>query len=63
MKFQLGLTSLKKSKQVDNIFPVLQDEQVRQYPKDFQTKFCIVPIDKASEYELVVRSSQNAKVF
>ena len=31
-----------------NTSPVLQDEEVRQYLKYIQTKFYIVPIDKAS---------------
>ena len=47
------IKSLKKAKQID-IFPVLQDEQVRQYLKDFQTKFCIDPIDKASSKFLFI---------
>ena len=38
-----------KSKQIDNTFHVLQDEEkVRQYLRDLQTKICIVLIDKAS---------------
>ena len=38
-----------KSKQIDNTFHVLQDEEkVRQYLRDLQTKICIALIDKAS---------------
>ena len=39
---------MKKSKLIYNTFPVPQDEEVTQYLKDLQAKFCIVSIDKAS---------------
>ena len=41
--------SSKISKQIYNPSPILQNEEVRQYLKDLQTKCCIVPIDKASK--------------
>ena len=47
-KVQNQIKSLKNSKQIYNTSPVLQDEEVWKYFKDLQTKFCIAPIDKAS---------------
>ena len=45
-KVKNKIKSLKKSKQGYNISLVLQDEEVRQYLKDLQLKFCIVPLIK-----------------
>ena len=47
-KVKNKVKSLKNSKQFHNTSPVLQDEEVKQYLKDLQTKFCIVSINKAS---------------
>ena len=47
-KVKNKIKSLKKSKYIYNTSHVLQDEEVRQYIKVLQTKFCIILIDKAS---------------
>ena len=40
--------SLKQSKQIYDTSSVMQDEGIKQYLKDVQTKFYIISIDKAS---------------
>ena len=46
-KVKNKIKSLQKLKQICNTSTVLQDEEVKQYLQDLQTKFCIVPINKA----------------
>ena len=47
-KVKNKIKSLQKLKQICNTSTVLQGEEVKQYLQDLQTKFCIVPINKAS---------------
>ena len=48
------IKSLKKAKQLYKTSPVRKHEEVRQYLKDLQTKFCISPLQKSIKHHFLL---------